>query len=270
MADIGEILSGKAAAPVSDENEVIKDEANAAEAEAEATVSDEKPEAEDDAETGQKMVPVAALQAERQKAKRYTEQVADFQKELQELRQQNQQFQQMFMQKQQEQQKPQAPDFWENPETATEYRVQQTVAPLEQRVAMAEERALRAEAVIIHGRDTVDAAFKAMQEKYNPNDPYISGAYQKIMASEQPYSALVDWHKQEQLRADMADPVAYEAKLVEKIEAKIRAEMQQGQRPSSPAASVMPSNFAATRNVGSRTAPDWDGPTPLSDILSTR
>ena len=221
---------------------------------------------QDDASDEQKMVPVAALQAERQKSRKYTEHLAQVERELAEQRQQFQQMQQWLIAQQQAQQpKPQAPDFWEAPENAMDYRIQQEVAPIKSLLARQREEFSMLQAVDKYGQETVDTAFGDLRQKMATDPAGTAADYQRIMASPHPYGALVDWHKKQQALAEIgSDPAAYK----EKLKAELLAELQQQQpTPASPAIGALPSNFAAARNVGSRSGPAWSGPQTINDIF---
>jgi|688.fasta_scaffold13803_11 hypothetical protein len=262
MSDLDDILSsgGEPVSPPAPETP----QAEAQQPEANQTVA-ETPQSEE-ATDEQKMVPVAALQAERQKSRKYTEHLAQVEKELAEQRQQFSQLQQWLLAQQQAQQpKPQVPDFWEAPETAIDYRVQQEVAPIKSLLQKQREEFSMLQAVDKHGQEIVDAAFSEMRSRM-ASDPYgVKPDYDRIMSSPHPYGALVDWHRKQQALAEIgSDPAAYR----EKLKAELLAELQQ-QAPAAPSAPSLnlPSNFAAARNVGARSGPNWSGPAPINDIF---
>jgi hypothetical protein len=222
---------------------------------------------QDEATDEQKMVPVAALQAERQKSRKYTEHLAQVERELAEQRQQFNQMQQWLIAQQQAQQpKPQAPDFWEAPENAIDYRVRQEVEPIRGLLAKQREEFSMLQAVDKYGQETVDAAFSDIRQKMATDPAGTAADYQRIMASPHPYGALVDWHKKQQALAEIgSDPAAYK----EKLKAELLAELQQ-QQPAvapAPAMATLPSNFATARNVGTRSGPAWAGPAQINDIF---
>jgi hypothetical protein len=264
MKDLEDILSGRETAPVEDIKEV------ATEAKAEE-VAQEAPEAPtEELPEGQTTVPVAALQAERQKAKTYREQVAAFEQRLAEQNsvwenRLNQLFSSLQT-TQPKQEEPKAPDFWEAPETAIDYRLNQTVAPLAGQLQQMREDFSKMQAIDKHGQQTVDAAFNELAQLRTKGDPSFAADYQRIMSSPHPYGTLVEWHRKRQVAAEIGDdPTAYK----EKLKAELLAELQASPPPSSntPAASVMPSNFATSRNVGSRSGPAWSGPQSIGDIF---
>lgn len=227
------------------------------------------PSSNDEPQTDERgMVPVAALQAERQKAKRYTEQVAEFQTKLE---QQNAQWEQRFSQimsavvpKQAQPDEAPAPDFWADPEAAMRSQATEVISPLQQQMrAMAREVA-----EVRYQPETVEKAVNAFDSaaKTGQIDPEI---YRRIMAAPNPYAAAVQWHQHTSTMSEIgSDPAAYKAKLADEIRAQVMAELQSGQQPAgAQPAQPMPSNFAAARNVGTRAGPAWGGPTPLNDIF---
>lgn len=263
MSDLDDILSsgGEPVSPPAPETPQV--EAQQPEANQTEAVAPQNEEASEE----QKMVPVAALQAERQKSRKYTEHLAQVEQQLAEQRQQFTQLQQWLLAQQQAQQpKPQAPDFWEAPENAIDYRVQQEVAPIKSLLQRQREEFSMLQAVDKHGQETVDAAFVEMRSRMASDPMSAKPDYDRIMSSPHPYGALVDWHKKQQVMAEIgSDPAAYK----EKLKAELLAEMQQ-QTPAAPAVGNMnlPSNFAAARNVGTRSGPAYSGPPPIDDIFN--
>ena len=119
------------------------------------------------------------------------------------------------------------------------------------------------QAIDKHGQETVDSAFNALKSKM-ATDPSMGAAYQQIMASVHPYQALVDWHRRQSAIDEIGnDPNAYR----EKLRAELLAEMQEQTRMTQPSPSVMPSNFSGSRNVGTRGAPAYAGPSSIRDLL---
>ncbi len=206
------------------------------------------------------MVPHEALHAEKQKVKRYTEQVASFETKLAE---QNaaweRRLEQIIGAVKPKEPEPKAPDFWENPD---EY-LSGKLAPVQQQIETQRDQFSRMLAETAHGAETVNAAYTAF-DAYPPS-PAKAAQYEAIRRSANPYAALVEWHKRERAQAEIGDdPAAYR----EKLKAELLAEWQGGNAPApASAAPVMPSNFAAARNVGNRGGPAWSGPQPLSDIF---
>lgn len=261
MTDLDSILSGKgAAAPTPEAVAEPNTEQQTPQVESEAQGA----EAEGNGEQGgrQKMVPQEALHAEKQKVKRYTEQVAEFDRKLVE---QNATWERRLEQiigaiapqpKPQEQQ--QAPAFWEDPNAF----VTSALTPVQQQIKQQQEAFSLTLAEEKHGAETVANAFNALKAAMQTN-PAAAGEYQAIMQSRHPYGALVDWHKKHEAAQEIgSDPAAYR----EKLKAEILAEMQAA-TPAPAPTPVMPSNLAGARNVGSRSGPAWSGPQPLNDIF---
>lgn len=269
MANLDEILSGQGAA-ASETPETVEKETPAVveQAQAEPGTDDQQQEGAE-GEQGQKMVPQQALHAEKQKVKRYTEQVASFEKTMAEqaaaVRRLEQQLLAAVMPKKEEP-KP-APDFWENPDEF----LKGAIAPLEQKLTEQAEKLSMRLAVKEHGRETVQAAYSALGAAMQAGDPNARVEYQRIKASDDPYGDIVEWHKRAQAQAEIgSDPEAYKAKLKAEILAELQAgngQQQQQAQPGTAAATVMPTDLAGARNVGSRSGPPYQGPASLNDIF---
>jgi hypothetical protein len=268
MANLDEIFSAGGEAMPSKEQTETQDQTTQ-----DQTTADETSEDVEHADETKKTVPLVALQKEREKgAKRYTEQVADFERRHAEsVAMMDRRFEQLVRALQPQQPKAPAPEFnWDNPLNTVDERVVAAVSPIEQKIAQQGERFSKALAVDKHGAEAVDAAYEAMSRNITANPQAAQFDYQRIMASPHPYGALVDWHKAQELASEVgADPAAYR----EKLKAEILAEIQGGQAIETPVKApavpaVMPSNFANARSVGARTGPTWSGPQPLSDIFN--
>lgn len=234
------------------------------EGEAEQTTEQlqEAPEGEQTAEGG-KQVPIGAIrQAEREKAtKRYTEQVAEFDKRLAD---QNQAWERRFNTLVERlapkpEQKP-APDFYENPPAA----VMHTVAPQFEEFRGIMQANSRIIAETRHGDELVQEAEAAFSRAYQSGQVDPADAH-RVLTSPNVYDAAVKWQKRVKAQAEIGeDPAAYR----ERVRAEIKAELEgaQGQQQNGGSV-VMPSNLAAARNVGSRAGPAWAGPKPLNEIF---
>jgi hypothetical protein len=225
--------------------------------------------AEGDEPQGQKMVPHEALHAEKQKVKRYTEEVADFRKQLSETNAAwERRMAQLVEAVKPKQEAPPKPDWFENPEAATQNAVQSTVSPQFEEMS----KTLMANAQLIagikYGDDKVATAEQAFIDAMN-SGKLDQAEYQKVVSSPNRYAAAVQWHQRQVVQAEIgSDPVAYRAKLEAELREKILAEMNEGGQPQAqqrPA--VMPSNLTGTRNVGTRSGPAWGGPSSLNDIF---
>lgn len=208
---------------------------------------------------GQKMVPHQALHAEKQKVKRYTEQVADFERKLAEQQAENRRFQQQLLETvrpPQQQQEP--PDFFVNPNEATLHTVAPHIQQLQQQL-MANARLV---AEVKYG-DKVDLAERSFLEAFQ-TQRLEPADYHKVVNSPNRYAAAVQW-----LEAQERNQPDFEERVRADERAKVLAEQQNGTNNgggSSPP--VMPSNFAAVRNVGNRSGPTWGGPSAVADIFN--
>lgn len=246
------------------------------EAKPEAPASDAKPAPDQDRvaqhEAGeadqQGMVPQAALHAERQKAKRYTEQVADMQSRMDAM---NREWQQRFdqilaMQQRPAQQAPQTepPDWYQDPNAA----FQHNVAPIQQQFAQTQEQFSKMLAEDKFGSDAVQSAYQAFSSHMRSN-PNAQFEYQRIMSSPHPYGELVKWHKSQTVLSEFGDdPKAAREKLRAEILAEI-ASGRPGNTPIQQAAQppVLPTNFAGARSAAPNSAATFTGPRPLSEIM---
>lgn len=214
-----------------------------------------------------KTVPHQALEAERQKSKRYTEEVADLRREIASRDAAWERRIGQLLEAQKPQQAP--PDFYENPQAA----VFHTVQPHFEQFSRAMQVNNQLVAAARYGDDKVKEADQAFAEAYQSQrlDP---ADYQRVMSSPNIFAAAVQWNEQRKLREEIGDdPSAYR----EKIRAQVLSELQQqngngaaqanGQQKPAP---VMPSNFAAARNVGNRSGPAWAGPPSIADIFERR
>lgn len=259
MANLDEIFSsGGESAPAVQETQTQTEKQQP---EAEATQEADAP----DAEHEERGVPVAALQKEREKTRRYTEEVADLRRQMAESETRWQQrIEQLVQSIAPKQPEPKGPDFWEAPEGFVDSRLSAALTPIQQALMQQSERTSRMLAEEKFGADAVKQAFVALETAVS-SSPEGASAYRQIMASPHPYGALVDWHKKEALRQKIGDdPEAF-------IEAEIKrrlGEANGGQPPAQQSQAAMPSNFATARNVGNRSGPAWSGPAPLADIFA--
>lgn len=222
--------------------------------------------AEHDAGEREANVPHAALHKEREKVKRYTEEVADMRRQMAES---DARWQQRVEQLVQSFQKPpqaeQPVDFWSDPEAVVNTRVQQVQQTAQQQVAEVRENFSRMMAEEKHGAEAVQSAYQALAGMRG--QPGFEGVYRQIMSSPHPYGALVQWHNTTSMLNEIgSDPAAYK----ERLKAELLAELQAnngGNAPQAQQPAVMPSNFATARNVGQRSGPAWAGATPLADIF---
>jgi len=263
MADLDTILSGASA--VAPENPEVVKETPAVVEQAPAEQATDAPEVEtQEGEQGQKMVPQQALHAEKQKVKRYTEQVASFEQSNAELRQAIARLEAKVSEqaKPKEPEKP-APQFWDSPD---EY-VQHSITPVQQALQkeLAETRYVlsRNVAIASFGEETVNAADEALTQAVQSGQLNGQAVRQQLEQSRDPVGDVVRWHKN--------SPAMKEQEMRDRIRAEVLAEIQGGNQQqgaqAQQAAPVMPSNLAAARNVGSRSGPAWSGPQSLNDIF---
>ena len=253
MESLDNILSGKGEALPAPE---VTEEVVAAPEQSEAA-----PEAEASEGGNQKMVPHEALHAEKQKVKRYTEEVADFRKQLDESNANwERRIAQILESNKPAQPQPQAPDFYENPVEATRH----TVAPQFEQFSQQLLAIAKDNAIVRFTEEKVNEAegafLKAMQsQKLDPAD------YHKVVNAPNRYAAAVQWHTRQQTLAEIGDdPTAFKERIRAQVLEELKAEPPAGGAPVAP---VMPSNLAGARNVGTRSGPQWAGPPTLADIF---
>jgi hypothetical protein len=262
MADLDSILSGSSESAPGEQEQVTQVN--------EGESQQEQPEAEQHEEQqGQRMVPQQALHAEKQKLKRYTEQVSDFQRQLSETNAAwERRMAQLVEAVKPKQEAAPRPDFFENPEAATQHTVQQSVSPQFEQINQQLLAIARDNAETRFTPETVNEAeqafISAMQsQKLDPAD------YQKVVSSPNRYAAAVQWFKREQAKAEIGDDVtAFRAKVEAEILAKHGITPGEQQPAQQQRAQVMPSNLAGARNVGARSGPAWSGPSSIDDIFN--
>lgn len=263
MADLDNILSGRSeAAPVTEH--VEEQVTQGSEHKSESFEQEQTTEAEGEQSADrQKMVPHEALHAEKQKVKRYTEQVASFEQTLKEREAAwERRFGEMLEKLTPKQEPQQPPDWFENPDAALSARLGQSINPIAGQVADLRTQILELSALQRFGEEKV-TAFKAfVNEAMQRGDPEMEALGAQMRASADPIKTGLDWFEKRTF-----DP----AKERERLKAEILAELQQAE-PEQPArpAPVMPSNLAGARNVGARSGPAWAGPSPLQDIFDRR
>lgn len=216
---------------------------------------------------GQKMVPHEALHAEKQKVKRYTEEVADFRRQLSETNAAwERRMAQLVEAVKPKQEQPQAPDQFEDFQGAARH----AVSPDLERVNSTLMANAQLIAGIKYGDDKVTEAEQAFLEAARLNR-LDQADFQKVVSSPNRYAAAVQWHQRQQAQAEIGDdPAAYKAKLEAELREKLLAELQsEGAQQTQQRPAVMPSNLASARNVGNRgTGPAWSGPSTIDDIFN--
>jgi len=229
----------------------------------------------------QGMVPHAALHAEKQKVKRYTEQVASFEQRMadQDARWE-QRFNQLFQSFQRPQQQPQQPaprpDLYENPQGFVQSEVKELVDPRFQQFEQAMLHNSRLVANSIYGgAEKVNAAEQAFmtalqQGKVDPAD------YHRVVNSPNRYAEAVEWHKRQsvlsetggdltQYRQKLLDDPDFMAEVAKKLGVQNPAQPQPQAQPAVDPNQI-PSSFNG-RNAGPSNAPTWSGPRPLSELM---
>lgn len=253
MADLSldDIMSDK---PMEDESAEVQETQEQPEEDQFEEQGEESPEGEDsdaaepegDDTQEPKMVPLAALEAEREKGRQKVSAVSERLAQIEQMLTQSQQGQ-----KQAEPQK--LPDMFDQPEAYTQSLMQMMQQRESNLIAEMSERFARTQ----HGSEAVDAAFEAAK---------ASGVIDQFRGKRDPWGDLVQWHKQHQVMSEIgSDPEAWRAKERERLRQEILAETASQQIKQ---ASARPApSLAGSANLGARTAPAWSGPTPLDDIL---
>jgi len=269
MNSLDNILSGQAEAvseqPINEEvTQQVAEGEGQQEQQVEAT-------GEEPGDGKQRLVPHEALHAEKQKTKRYTEEVSSLRQEIAERDSAWERRIAQLMEAQKPKPTPQqVPDFYEDPNGATQHAVQESVNPRFDAVNRVLMENAKLVAGLKFGDDKIEAADKAFMDavqsgKLDPAD------YQRVTTAPNIFAAAVQWHQRQLAQAEIGDdPAAFRAKIEAEILAKhglTPNDNGQQQQQAAPAA-VMPSNIAGARNVGSRSGPAWSGPPTLQDIFA--
>jgi hypothetical protein len=201
-----------------------------------------------DPETG-RMVPLSELLQERKKSKSKLEEesrariAAEERAKLYE--QQLQQFSRPQAQQPQRQQ-VRIPDPVTDPENYARYVQQSTEQRLIEQSLNFSERMARRE----HGTKTVDEALQAATQA-----GLVASGHFLQTAPDDPWAAMVEWHKQQKVLAEVgADPEAYRKKIEDEARAKVLEELKAG---NGPAAQGQPQRFPGT--LGDATATGKQG-----------
>jgi hypothetical protein len=243
------ILSGKQEAAPAEERPV--------ETQAEQPQETVETQAEERAESDrQKMVPHEALHAEKQKVKRYTEEVAEFRRSNENLQKQVAELLQRVPVPQKEQQQP--IEWFENPGGAFDQNFQQSINPILSPIAQTVQT-LQSELAQMRAERVFGDKFGEFMEylKANANDPDVVALSAAMDRAPNPYAYAKEWFEKKTFNPESER---------ERIREELLKELQEQQPPQTPPA-VMPSNLAAARNVGTRSGPQWSGPPPIGEIL---
>ena len=205
-------------------------------------------------------VPINALHEARREAKEAKERAEAIERQFNDFR--NQAFERMAaaLPRQPE---PEAPDFFSDPDQAIAHRL----TPYQQQMQDMQRKLLKAEASIeFGGSKEIDEAYSAAMQRLQRGDPAMRMIEAQVMASPNPFVALVNWHRLEKQREKYGEnPEEYINKQVEERLAQRLAETQQN-----PAVNPtrLPGNFATGRSSSPRgPSVPGTGPRPLSDIM---
>lgn len=260
MADLDDIMSGSGAAmPASDQTDTPAPAA----APPEGPHEPQQDPAPEDPTAG--MVPRAALEEERSKRRRYTDEVAALRQQYEQVphliqRSVQEALAQAYAQQQRAQQPP--PDFFQDPDAAVRHTIdpaiRQAVDPIRQQLMYN----ARLVAEQIHQRETVQEAQEAFDTLLRSNqlDPRD---YERVMASPNPFHEAVSWYNSRPERQQ----ARLEAEMRQKIEAEYAARYQGQAAQPGGAPPNMPSSFAGARSSGPRMTTPGVGVLPLSEIM---
>lgn len=195
----------------------------------------EEPKAQEpEPEPKEQTVPLAALQAEREEKRGLKSRLEQIERYLS-----------------QQNQKP-APSLQDDPQGYMEAFAAQMAARDANLAAEMSERFART----THGDDLVNEAFEAAE---------AAGNLDQFKGKKDAWGDLVKWHKSQKAMKEIGDdPAAYRERLRKELLAEMTAE-----RAKNPANQPTPS-LAGETNLGTRTPPAWNGPTPLDDILGDK
>lgn len=192
-----------------------------------------------DPETG-RMVPLSELTGERKKLKGKLEEesrariAAETEARL--LREQLQRASQLQPQHAPQRQQVQIPDPITDPENYARFVHQSTEARLFEQTLNFSERMARRE----HGKQLVDEALAAAQAA-----GLVANGHFLQSAPDDPWGAMVEWHKQQKVLAEVgADPSAYRKKIEDEVRAKVLEELKAGNGPGN--AGAQPQRFPGT------------------------
>ncbi|EKS37765.1 hypothetical protein [Afipia clevelandensis] len=233
---------------------------------------------------GQKTVPHEALHAEKQKVKRYTEEVSSLRQEIADRDAAWERRIAQIIDAQKPKPEPQQPpdqfeDFTGAARHALMPDLQQYDSRIEAQNARWQKRSLR-EAERDHGKDIVKAAYSAANQWISSGAPEAA-AFKKslIEESDHPFEDMVAWFKghqrsalvQDERVSSLLDKLNENPDIVDKLQLFLEnpSQLQQGEgQQTQQRQATMPSNFATARNVANRsTGPAWAGPAPLQDIF---
>lgn len=155
-----------------------------------------------------------------------------------------------------------APDFYADPDARLAYEQERLQAGFVDRLHQFSQHM----AVDKYGKETVDAAFTALERAVQSGDYSAQAEHRRIMADPHPYGALVAWHKQRETLARVgSDPEAFftteferrmsDPEFLKKVTARVTQVAQQPTR-SAPNVQLPPSLNRLP--AGSNAAPEAD------------
>lgn len=147
-----------------------------------------------------------------------------------------------------ERQKEQPPvDFYADPEAAFNQRFSGALSPVQQQMKELENRTIRAEAMLIHGKDQVEKAQAAVKAALESNDPDMRALEMVCASSPDPFGEMIKWHERKSF-----DPAAHEAKIREDERQKVIAEFQKSTGQTAPQAApvITPPSMASVAQGG--------------------
>lgn len=265
MNTLDNILSGSGeAVPETHERVETNSAVDASQSNEAANQEVETPEAnQDESEpSGQKQVPLAALHAEKQKVKRYTEQVASFETKLEENNKAwERRFEKLIETVRPPTQQPEQVDWYADPNAAFEQNLGKAISPLSSTVSNIQTQLLRLTAVQAHGAEKVTAFENYVNEAMQRGDPEMQTLGAQMRASPDPMKTGLEWFEKRTF-----DPEKERERIRAELLAEIKPEEQQQtqQRP----APNLPTNLAGARNAGVRSGPAWAGPSSIDDIFN--
>jgi hypothetical protein len=205
-------------------------------------------------------VPLREHLEEREKRQAYEREARERAREVEELRRQIEAIKNP----------KQSPDFWEQPETSIEHRIDERLNPVAHALVQQQERFSKMLAVEKFGAEAVDSAFNELSTRLR-SDPSAAYDYQRIMASEHPYAELVSWHRKQSLLKEIGtDPEAYKEKLLsdQTFLAKALERANAAARGKAPVVSLPNSQRTSLPSVSKMGAAEPIGKTRIDDDLS--
>lgn len=269
METLDNILSGKGEAAPEPEPRAVEEKPVA-----ETQPADGQTEPQDEVieQNGRKMVPLEALTETRGKVKRYTEQVADFERRFKEsdaawerrFKESETAWERRLAMLQPRPEPKQPLEWFDNPDAAFLQRGEELIGPVVGRINTLQSELAQMRAERVFG-DKYQDFISLVTEATRNGDPEVRVLAAMMEASPRPYEVAKEWFERRTF-----DPAAKEAEIKAKVEAEILEKY--GIKPNDPKpatvqSTVMPTPLEAARNVGSRSGPAWGGPTPLGDIF---